>query len=445
MRGFFSRKRTAAIWTALALAAAPVCAAAASDPPTEADLENAFQAVLADPADLNAAFEYARIAAALGDYEAAASSLERMLMFNPDLYQVQVELGVLYFRLGSYATAEAYLKQAIAHKDLPPETRERAETFLAQIEQQVSPHRFAFSVSGGLRYQTNANLAPGNTILSGGTPIVLPNEFSANQDFAVFADFQVRHHYDFGSADGDRLESQAGAYTSRQFEVEEFSLTYLNADTGPRFYIAGPGSVSVRPYLKASALFIETSYYQGVLGGGTEVTIPVLDSWSVGLDGFWQYATHVNSSERPSAKDLDGQEASLEAEIAYNGGDFGVALIGGAADVNASQHFEAYQELKARVFAWKDLPAPVNFTSAGLDWTVTLSAEFLNRNYDAANPAVSPNVRNDKEYRVDGQLIIPVAVSASVFAGVGWQDVHSNLPNYTFDNVTVLGGVNVRF
>lgn len=435
----------AAILAAMAVGVVPPTAAYANEPPTEADLEKAFEAVLADPSDLDATFEYARIAAALGDYEAAVSSLERMLMFNPGLLHVQVELGVLYFRLGSYQAAEAYLKQASANDDLPPEVKERVDTFLAEIERQVSTHRYAFSFSGGLRYQTNANLAPGNTILSGGSPTALPIEFAETDDFAVFADFQARHRYDFGTADGDNLETNAGAYTSQQFEVDEFDLTYLNADTGPRVYLPGTGGISVRPYAKASALFIEVQYYQSIVGAGADLKVPLSPSWSIGLDGFWQYGSYSSSAERPNAEDLDGQEVRLEAEIAYRTTDYGVALIGQGATINASKNFEAYDELRARVFTWANLPAPIDITSAGLSWTLTLSGEFVNRNFDAANPAVSPNVRHDKEYRIDGQLIIPVTLSASVFVGAGWQDVRSNLPNYTFDNITALGGFNVRF
>ena len=435
----------AAFLAAAAIANAPLAPAHASDPPTEADLEKAFEAVLADPSDLNATFEYARIAAALGDYEAAVSSLERMLMFNPDLLQVQVELGVMYFRLGSFQAAEAYLKQASANEDLPPDVRERIDKFLAEIERQVSPHRFAFSFSGGLRYQTNANLAPGSTILSGGSPTALPIEFAETDDFAIFADLQGRHRYDFGTADGDHLESNAGAYTSQQFEVDEFDLTYFDADTGPRFYLPGTGGISVRPYIKASALFVETQFYQSVVGGGADLSVPLSQNWSVGLDGYWQYDSHTSSAERPNAEDLDGQEARVEAEIAYRTRDYGIALIGQAATINARKNFEAYDELNARAFAWASTPGPVDFTGSETPWTLTFSAQFVNRNYDAANPAVSPNVRNDKEYRINGQLIIPVAVSTSVFFGAGWQDVRSNLPNYTFDNITALGGFNVRF
>ena len=86
---------------ARALAVGSVCASpshAANQLLKEADLERAFQVILADPADLDAAFEYERFAAVLGNFEAAISSLERMLMFDADLLQLHVELGVLCFR-----------------------------------------------------------------------------------------------------------------------------------------------------------------------------------------------------------------------------------------------------------------------------------------------------------------------------------------------------------
>jgi tetratricopeptide (TPR) repeat protein len=124
--------------------------------PTEGDLDRAFDAVLADPSDIDAAFEYARIAAALGDYEAAISSLERMLIFDPNLLKVKVELGVLYFRLGSYETAKSYFDQALAHENVPAPIKARIQTLLSQIERNTSPHQYAVAISGGLRYQTNA-------------------------------------------------------------------------------------------------------------------------------------------------------------------------------------------------------------------------------------------------------------------------------------------------
>src|SRR3954462_7999590 len=93
----------ALLW-GLVIAAAP---AAAQEDRTalQREFETLFRRTLEAPTDLDAAFRYAEVAARLGDYEAAITALERMLFFNPDLPRVRLELGVLYFRLGSLALA----------------------------------------------------------------------------------------------------------------------------------------------------------------------------------------------------------------------------------------------------------------------------------------------------------------------------------------------------
>jgi Flp pilus assembly protein TadD len=52
--------------------------------------------MLERPADLDIAFEYATVSVMVGDYEAAISTFERMLIFAPHLPRVKLELGVLY-------------------------------------------------------------------------------------------------------------------------------------------------------------------------------------------------------------------------------------------------------------------------------------------------------------------------------------------------------------
>ena len=78
----------------------------------EKQYEAAFQAVLKDPGNLDKTFRYAELAVAVGDLEGAVSALERMLIYNPKLPRVRLELGSLYFRLGSYAVAKSYLTRA---------------------------------------------------------------------------------------------------------------------------------------------------------------------------------------------------------------------------------------------------------------------------------------------------------------------------------------------
>ena len=95
-------------------AASPQELSAADRAQLEAQKEALFQRTLRDPANLDVTFAYADISAKLGDNEAAVSALERMLLFNPNLPRVQLELGALYFRMGSYDIARTYFDRALA-------------------------------------------------------------------------------------------------------------------------------------------------------------------------------------------------------------------------------------------------------------------------------------------------------------------------------------------
>ena len=133
-----ARKLTAPLLVALMLVAALVIgsnrAAAQSD---SADLDAlqkqydaAFAEIFKDPGNLDKSFQYAEIAVKLGNYEAAISALERMLLIDPNLPRVRLELGVLYFRLGSYQLAKSYLTRAVEGADVPDDVRTRVDVYL---------------------------------------------------------------------------------------------------------------------------------------------------------------------------------------------------------------------------------------------------------------------------------------------------------------------------
>src|SRR5712664_1915000 len=109
----------------------------------------AFQETLSKPADLDVLFRFAGLATQVGDLEGAVSALERMLLINPNLPRVRLELGVLYYRLGSYGVARTYLETALASAGLPSDVRSRAEQFLAEIRNRQSPSRFVGEMFGG--------------------------------------------------------------------------------------------------------------------------------------------------------------------------------------------------------------------------------------------------------------------------------------------------------
>ena len=96
-----------------------------------------FKRMFDDPTNVEATFRFAEMAIKLGDYEAAIGALERILFFNPNLPRVRLQLGVLYFKLGSYPMARSYFEQARGTPGAPADVRTQADQFLAEMDRVV--------------------------------------------------------------------------------------------------------------------------------------------------------------------------------------------------------------------------------------------------------------------------------------------------------------------
>jgi tetratricopeptide (TPR) repeat protein len=92
--------------------------------------DKAFQATLEKPSDPETLARFADLAVKVGDIEGAISALERLLLIDANQPEVKLELGVLYYRLGSKEAALTYLEGARSSPEASPQVRDRAEEFL---------------------------------------------------------------------------------------------------------------------------------------------------------------------------------------------------------------------------------------------------------------------------------------------------------------------------
>jgi Flp pilus assembly protein TadD len=115
-------------------APAPAAAPAQKTPEPTADqraaYDKAFQATLEKPSDPETLARYADLAVKVGDIEGAISALERLLLIDANQPEVKLELGVLYYRLGSKEAALTYLEGARGSPEASTQVRDRAEEFL---------------------------------------------------------------------------------------------------------------------------------------------------------------------------------------------------------------------------------------------------------------------------------------------------------------------------
>jgi thioredoxin-like negative regulator of GroEL len=126
--------RTICLAAAVALALLDASLCAAQIDPKLAEYDAAFSQMMSKPGDPESAVKYAQLAVEVGDMEGAVSALEGVLMQDADQPEVELELGVLYYRMGSTDAARAHLEAARKSRQASAVTRTRATEYLKALQ-----------------------------------------------------------------------------------------------------------------------------------------------------------------------------------------------------------------------------------------------------------------------------------------------------------------------
>ena len=271
---------------------------------------------LRNPANLDATFAYADVSAQLGDYEAAVSALERMLLFNPNLPRVQLELGALYFRMGSYDLARNYFERAEAANP-PDDVKHRIDTYLAEISRLSAPQRFSGFAVFGIQYQSDANIAGSSTIATPSFTINLLPQFVKQSDYFAFATGSALYSYDLGDQAGDTFEVGGTAYLNHYGFIERLDLGLIEATAGPRFNYHDPlpwvSSASLKPYVIVNDVtlgggVVDGDQYFHTLGAGGEATALAVGDLQLKSAFEFRQKWFSNAPSRPESTGFNGSD-----------------------------------------------------------------------------------------------------------------------------------------
>lgn len=419
----------------------------ARNPALRAEYEALFQHSLASPGDLDSSFRFAEAATAVGDFEAAIGALERMLFFNSNLPRVRLELGVLYFRLGSFEMARSYFTSAIAGQDTPNDVRARVNAFLSEIERRVKPNQWSVFVQTGLRHQTNANAGPGSTLVRAlGFDAVLGSQFRRKADWNWFGLTSIRHVHDFENQRGDVLETQFLGYYSSQFKFNNLNTGLVEVNFGPRLALlpdAWLGS-SIKPYALASKVTLGDNPYLSSWGGGVSLAFPV--SLAVIEPGIEiRQRVYEDSRDYRNAKEQTGNLTSFY--VNGNGAVIDTLRWQARLAVHRNEARFSYNSYDQTSF---DLAFPYEFAATWLPgtrkWTVSPSFGVARTRYDTPNPIVDPVlVRRDNEWRTGLSMDAPLSDYLGFAVQLQYNQVKSRIRNYDTRNFTVMAGPTGRF
>jgi hypothetical protein len=402
-----------------------------------------FQGILSRPSDLNNTLQYAAAASA-DDVESAIGTYEQLLFYNPTLSRVRFELGVLYFRLGSYEMARSYFKSALQMRDITPDLSERAQDLIAIIDKKLQVDQFTGYVQTGLAYQTNPGAGPGaQTVLASGRSF--NSSFFSKPDWNWFGAFGLNYVHDFENQNGDTFEASAVGYDAQEFRLHQFDVGVLELRAGPRFGIPTGDpktSLSIKPYLVATGALLADAPYYGGLGGGLTLHTNL---GSVALDPYAEIVQQSfrNSSFYPLASGLSGTLSTygLQASGPVANGLSWQSRLGFG---HASHHYAPYGYDVYAADLW--LPWTFSFPGDGRLWTLIPSAGVSRWLYAAPDPNIDPTITpRSTEWRVGLGLDIPIWKQVVLGTLVQYRADQSNVPAFTMRDLSVSAGPTFKF
>jgi tetratricopeptide (TPR) repeat protein len=434
---------------------ARTAAAAASEPDRAAlqqEFDELFQALLADPANLDLTFRYAEIAVALGNYEAAITALERMLFVNPYLPRVQLELGAIYFRLRSYLVARDYLEQANAAPDVPPDVRSRIKTYLDEIARLEKVHRFSGVVLAGAQYQSNPTEVPAAGTLRVNLPVfgvvdaALTNGFRRRADENLFAGLSAFYSYDLRDQNRDEIELAATAFTSTYFRQHLLDLDLVELSGGPRLrFPTLNAGMSLKPYAVGDYVFLGRDPYYHSYGTGLDVTQTLGERLELQFDYEHRFNNYHDSESHPDSRRLTGGSdlVALSGSFILTP-DLRLNLTLNRLDQATRTPGTSYVEYAVSAGTQIFFADPTNLTDQQWQFAVTVMRAY--DYYDAPDPTIDPDVtRRDRKWRFFASQRFAVSPDISLLVQAQRDVVSSTVPNFAYTNWSFLVGPQIRF
>ena len=450
------------IWlgVALSLAMAPAAQAQNLDPTSRQNVvgsgiadragletrrQQLFQQMLAQPSNLDLAFQYAALSEQAGDLEAAISTLERMLVFAPGLPRLQFELGVLYYRLGSWSTAKSYFTTVMQQPAVPDDVRNQIGAYMAQIETREAGSVSYGEVGVGLRYQTNANAGPDSPFIDiGGIEFTLDDAALGVADTNGYVTARFHNSIDLASQ-GDRFDIDVSAYGALYTHEGQLNTGVIELSLGPNYNLAAIGIDNARLKLHGDfgTAILSGDPYIASAGVGADF-ISTLDARTrLTLSAEARHEEYFDSDLRPHASDRTGQRYTGGARIDYLlTPDVALfTLLQSTRTMAAVDYFSSWKFGASGGVVWS-FDAP---TGDDAHWALTTSAGIEREVADANDPMISPDAELKNTGFVSAGLIVPVGQSFVLNSSVTYSVSESNYDLSNFDNTAVSVGVSKRF
>jgi tetratricopeptide (TPR) repeat protein len=190
-----------------------------------------FEEILRNPDDIGLNFRYARQKVQEGDLKSASSTLERILLVQPNLTQIRLLYAIVLFRLDNLQEAEREFR---AVQPAGGAITAEANKYLGDIAQRQKQTKVTASLGAGLDYNSNRDAVPrSKQRLVNDVPASTVN--GGRNDYAQILLGTVGIRHDLGSQDRHELIGNATLYWANQAVVDEQDLRAGTLEAGGVF------------------------------------------------------------------------------------------------------------------------------------------------------------------------------------------------------------------
>jgi hypothetical protein len=417
----------------------------------EQSYQQALDAMLMDVGNPEKSFDFVRAAIEVGDVRGAVAALDRMLLINPGLANIQLELGVLYLRYGNADLGRYYIDRALQAPNVPRVVRERAEALLAGSGGYGGRSFLRGLLTLAAHHESNANAAPASSEVVGRNPftgqdVIFELSPDSREQSDNFFDLTLglTHTYAFAGNDGHSFETNLLVYGSKYDELDNLDFMLVSLDIGPALRIGGSldAPIVLRPFAASSYDLLDGEHYLTTYGGGLELRIQAnVRTYSYVKVEYSKQEFYDTPTQFVSDRSGDylvartgivrqlGRTFQLNADLAYEQSD-------------ADTEYQSFSRYGGGV------GAKLFFGHGGTlpPWSIGLAARVRTSEYDAPDPQVSARlIRDDTRYDAILTVDVPLSRALLLSAKGIYTDNDSNVPNYEFDNAGGSLGVSWRF
>lgn len=400
-----------------------------------AALDAALKRVQMNPTDLEASFELSLVAAQTGDFRTAISALERILIANPALSNIKLELGVLYLRTGQTLLGERYIEEAIGDPSAPPVVKARAGELLT-VARQRNEGRYSF---GQARLTFGAHSNP------------LEAEGGSDADVSVAGSISGTFRKDLGFQAGHAFVFSASAYARRYADTSSENTESISFSTGVDLvfeeWANNPMMLALR--LNGALIGKDGEHFKSDLGLSAEARIATEGRFTPNF----RFSITEQTFEATAAEMANPDKSGTLVTAGFGGTlalEEGRALIFGieGGRRNSAEDFESYKEIFGSVSYVMPVQPLFEVGAAEGPWIASFNLSAAHRNYDTLRPALvglESGPREDTTFKIGASLEVPLTESAAAIGAVDYTDVSSSHTGQSSKNTVFSLTVAKRF